>query len=172
MYYSFICKCCNQAIVGGEECVLINVKDGKAVKQTIGTYNKMGGIDEEYSLNDNSRFKADKNNCVAYHKFCYDKASNETKNDLTISLLDPNNGYGETQIKFMPFEAKLFAVRDDIIELCKTTTPAKRAQLLNNIDAKTRIDGTQPRPIKKTKSKTKNADEKTTNTTTAKTSKK
>ena len=125
--FGYMCKGCNSNIRsyqltnefnwenfrGGENCILIHVRDGTEVGRCEGHYNSYGTIFEEQdklmgfrSDNDDNYINSHEQLCkdefndnprsgiAAWHKICYEQAIEAEKTDLTPSIQDDNQSWG------------------------------------------------------------------------------
>ena len=121
--FGYICKGCDTPIngnwfTGGEKCIMIHVRNNEEMGRVEGHYDEYGrGIENKDNPNGfrvayeghinshseicNSEFEhSDKSGIVAWHSLCYNKASEDEKNDLTPSKHDPNQSWGKVRKKY------------------------------------------------------------------------
>lgn len=122
--FGYICKGCNTPINGncwhgGENCVLIHVRNGKELGRVEGHYDEYGRVIEQKDMNEDEKFRGNSNGInghseicnsqfsfgedsgvAAWHHKCYEEASNEEQNDLTPSEGDPDQSWGEVRDEF------------------------------------------------------------------------
>ena len=101
--FNYKCKCCNKVIYDGDMCKYIHVRDNKVIGSIGGHSDAYGRVYEQYHLDEKEKFRGhddgingsmeicksefymnSQSGIVAYHKNCYENATDKEKRELTI----------------------------------------------------------------------------------------